>query len=291
MEEVLKNQSNMLQPQIIELVKQIEDETLLSNYLSDIKGVIDGQDSVFQHLAATKKQVQDLKEQLDKIYNIISFDLGSPLRSLKSMIDLVQLDVENIDNPLVTESVRYLNLQMDKLLFQLGNLLVWSSLQVKNFSLKIEDFDIHEVIDDIFTLYEKQATQKGVGIFKEINPNTALLVQGDKQMIQQAMSNFVSNAVKFSKKGDTVVIGTKVDDNKIIVYIKDTGIGMGKAKIQNLFNPSRKSTQKGTANESGLGLGMITAKAILDLHQSQIQIWSEQGKGTEISFDIKTSMF
>jgi len=142
----------MLQPQIIELVKQIEDETLLSNYLSDIKGVIDGQDSVFQHLAATKKQVQDLKEQLDKIYNIISFDLGSPLRSLKSMIDLVQLDVENIDNPLVTESVRYLNLQMDKLLFQLGNLLVWSSLQVKNFSLKIEDFDIHEVIDNIFTL-------------------------------------------------------------------------------------------------------------------------------------------
>ncbi len=273
----------MLQSQIIELVKQIEDETLLSHYLSDIKGVIDGQDSVFQQLAATKKQVQDLKEQLDKIYNIISFDLGSPLRSLKSMIDLVQLDVENIDNPLVAESVRYLNLQMDKLLSQLGNLLIWSSLQVKNFSLKIEDFDIQEVIDDMLTLYEKQATQKGVGISKEINQNTMSLVRGDRQMIQQAMSNFVSNAVKFSKKGDTIVIDTKIDDNKIIVCIKDTGIGMGKAKIQNLFNPSRKSTQKGTANESGLGLGMITAKAILDLHQSQIQIWSEQGKGTEIS--------
>jgi K+-sensing histidine kinase KdpD len=65
---------------------------------------------------------------------------------------------------------------------------------------------------------------------------------------------------------------------------------MGKAKIQNLFNPSRKSTQKGTANESGLGLGMITAKAILDLHQSPIQIWSEQEKGTEISFDLSASI-
>ncbi len=279
----------MLQSQIIESIKQIEDETLLSNYLSDIKGVIDGQDSVFHQLATAKKQVQDLKEQLDKIYNIISFDLGSPLRSLKSMIDLVQLDVENIDNPLVAESVRYLNLQMDKLLSQLGNLLVWSSLQVKNFSLKIEDFDVSKVIDDLFIFYEKQATQKGVSISKEINQNTMLLVRGDKPMIQQAMSNFVSNAVKFSKKGDSVVIGIKIDGNKIIVCIKDTGIGMGKAKIQNLFNPSRKSTQKGTANESGLGLGMITAKAILDLHQSQLQIWSEQGKGTEVSFDLSMS--
>ncbi|SFF32893.1 sensor histidine kinase [Thermoflexibacter ruber] len=279
----------MLQSQLIELIRQIEDENLLSKYLLDMEGAINGQKHVFQHLADSQKQVQDLKEQLDKLYSIISFDLGSPLKSLKSMIDLVQLDVENIENPLVSESVSYLNLQMEKLLFQMSNLLEWSSLQVKNFSLKIDDFDIQKVIDEVLAFYEKQAIQKGVSISKEIHEANMPLAQGDKRMIQQAISNFVSNAVKFCRKGDAVVLGAKVIDSKISVHIKDTGIGMGKAKIQNLFNPSRKSTQKGTANESGLGLGMITAKAILDLHQSPIQIWSEQGKGTEISFDLSAS--
>lgn len=279
----------MIQSQLIEMIKQIEDETLLSKYLSDIEGVTHGQSHVFQRLADSQKQVQDLKEQLDKIYSIISFDLGSPLKSLKSMIDLVQLDVENIDNPLVAESVRYLNLQMEKLLFQMSNLLEWSSLQVKNFSLTIQDFDIQKVIDEVLAFYKKQAIQKGVSVSKEIYEANMPLVQGDKRMIQQAISNFVSNAVKFCRKGDKVVLSVKPTDNKVSVHITDTGIGMGKAKIQNLFNPSRKSTQKGTANENGLGLGMITAKAILDLHQSQIQIWSEQGKGTAISFDLSAS--
>jgi signal transduction histidine kinase len=276
----------MIQAQLIELIKEIEDEKILSQYLTDLQHLKNGQDNAFVQLTDTKKQVQELKEQLDKFYNIISFELGSPLRSLKSMIDLVQLDVENIDNNIATESVRYLNLQMEKLLLQMSNLLEWSSLQVKNYHLKLESFDIRVVLKSIIEIYGKPSENKGISLHleEEIIPP---LVKGDKRMIQQAISNFVSNSVKFCRKGDSIILSYKLIDNYLLVLIKDTGIGMGKAKIQNIFNPSRKSTQKGTANESGLGLGMITAKAILDLHQSEIQIQSEQGKWTEISFRLE----
>lgn len=236
-------------------------------------------------LAEAKKQVQDLKEQLDKFYSIISLELGSPLKSLKSMVDLVQMDMESIDNPSATESVRYLNMQMEKLLFQMSNLIEWSSLQVKNYAYKPDSFDIQQVVRNVKDFYEKQASNKGIEILFDEKPKVNVL--GDKRMIQQAVSNFVSNAVKFCKKGDKIIFNIESIENKLFISIKDTGIGMGKAKLQNIFNPSRKSTQKGTSNESGLGLGMITAKAILDLHQSELQIISEQGKGTEVKFALE----
>jgi signal transduction histidine kinase len=239
-------------------------------------------------LIEARKQIQDLKEQLDKLYSIISVELGSPLKSLKSMVDLVQMDVESIDNPMITESVRYLNLQMEKLLFQMSNLIEWSSLQVKNYAYKPDSFDIRWVLEKVKDFYEKQASNKGVEI-KIIDENINHLVkkvQGDKRMVQQVISNFVGNAVKFCRKGDNIILNTEIIENQIIISVKDTGIGMGKAKLQNIFNPSRKSTQKGTSNESGLGLGMITAKAMLDLHQSEILITSEQGKGTEVKFAL-----
>lgn len=238
-------------------------------------------------IADLKKQNQELKEQLDKLYQIISFELGSPLKSLKSMIDLVQMDVESIDNPMVTESVRYLNLQIEKLLSQMSNLLEWSSFQVKNYVYRPESVDIHKILNQVKNAYEKQADNKGIELsIVSDTDQEKVLVKGDKRMIQQAIGNFVSNSVKFCKKGDKITMSIELIENQIFVSIKDTGIGMGKAKIANIFNPSRKSTQKGTANESGLGLGMITAKAILDLHQSELQITSEQGKGTEIKFNL-----
>lgn len=237
-------------------------------------------------LAEAKKQVQDLKEQLDKFYNIISLELGSPLKSLKSMVDLVQMDMESIDNPSATESVRYLNLQMEKLLFQMSNLIEWSSLQVKNYAYKPDSFDIQQVMRNVKDFYEKQASGKGVEMLFDEKPKISVL--GDKRMIQQVISNFVSNAVKFCKKGDKIIFSVENIENKLFISFKDSGIGMGKAKLLNIFNPSRKSTQKGTANESGLGLGMITAKAILDLHQSELQIISDQGKGTEVKFALET---
>lgn len=243
-------------------------------------------------LAEARKQIQDLKEQLDKLYSIISIELGSPLKSLKSMVDLVQMDVESIDNPMVMESVRYLNLQMEKLLFQMSNLIEWSSVQVKNYAYKPNTFDIEGVLKNVKDFYEKQAENKGINITlladerSENFGNSSGIIQGDKRMVQQAISNFVSNAVKFCRKGDSISLNTETIENQIYIIIKDTGIGMGKAKLQNIFNPSRKSTQKGTSNESGLGLGMITAKAMLDLHQSEIQITSEQGKGTEVRFGL-----
>ncbi|TAH18139.1 MAG: sensor histidine kinase [Cytophagales bacterium] len=235
-------------------------------------------------LIEARKQVQDLKEQLDKFYNIISLELGSPLKSLKSMVDLVQMDMESIDNPSATESVRYLNLQMEKLLFQMSNLIEWSSLQVKNYAYRPESFDIQQVLASVGAFYEKQATAKGIILTHD--ETLKINAVGDKRMIRQAVSNFVSNSVKFCKKGDTITLGIENLEGKLWVVIKDTGIGMGKAKLQNVFNPSRKSTQKGTSNESGLGLGMITAKAILDLHESELQIVSEQGKGTTIRFSL-----
>jgi signal transduction histidine kinase len=237
-------------------------------------------------IAELKKQNQELKEQLEKVYQIISFELGSPLRSLKSMIDLVQMDVESIDNPMVAESVGYLNMQMEKLLSQMANLLEWSGLQVKNYAFRPESFDVVKVLAHIREVFEKQAGNKGIEI-GFLGGETPILVQGDKRMIQQAIGNLVSNSVKFCRKGDKIVLGVEIQESQAIISIKDTGIGMGKAKIANIFNPSRKSTQKGTANEAGLGLGMVTAKAMLDLHQSEIQISSEQGKGTEVTFSLK----
>ncbi|TAD97380.1 MAG: sensor histidine kinase [Bacteroidetes bacterium] len=262
---------------LIEQIEQIQDEKLLEKCML----ILQNQGTEEQ------KQIDFLNAKSEKIAHIISYEFASPINSLKTISDLLLLDVENIDDPMVQDSAKYLHDQIENLQKKIGNLLVFADLEVKNYDLKIESIELDSIISQIIRSYEKQALLKEVHLVNHILPK--FKVMADKKMIFIVLNNLVQNAVKFSRKGDQVevLLEKSVDSLKIIV--KDSGIGMGKAKIASIFDPSRKPTQKGTASESGLSLGMVVVKSILELHQTTLAIESTQGKGTSVSFSLSST--
>jgi signal transduction histidine kinase len=272
--------------ELIKLIEETNDSDLIDKLLQHLQTIQNKPETptVFTALKTAHEEMTNLKAQKDKFFAIISYELGSPLNSLKSMADFVMMDIQEIDNPMVVESVKMLYAQIEKLQMQMSNLIEWANMEVKNYVFSPQVFAIREVLTTAVQQYQKAAQNKSISLHYE--PSKSILVNGEQKLIQLAVNNLLANAIKFSRKGDSIEITTQVGNNQAIISVKDTGIGMGVAKIENIFNVSRKATQKGTANENGYGLGLITTKAILDLHQSQLQIKSEQGKGSTFSFHL-----
>lgn len=275
---------NELQQQIIDSIQQIEDEEILNQYAKSLKKLTSDGKNDLTELKTLKAQRKELRAEKDKIYNIISYHLGSPLRTLKALSDMLLSDAERLDKKGLLEFNNHLNSQILKLQDLMGNLIDWSSLEVRNFQQKNEVFDVSEIIRKLVGKHASSFKNKQIRLTLEIEDE--LKATGDPEMIEKSIENLLTNSLKFTLKGGDITVSNQKENDKITFQITDSGIGMSEAKIANIFKPSRKASQKGTANELGLGMGLIVAKAYLALHNSELKIESEQGKGTIASFEL-----
>jgi len=105
-------------------------------------------------------------------------------------------------------------------------------------------------------------------------------IYGDKQSIKQAVRVFVDNAVKYSKEGDSIIFSCESKNGKCYISIKDTGIGMKRKDIDNIFKRFYRADDVRKKNISGHGLGLSIAKLIILKHTGSITINSQYGTGT-----------
>ena len=114
-----------------------------------------------------------------------------------------------------------------------------------------------------------------------------LRVTADAQMFESLMRNFVFNAVKYTPRGGEVTITAKpIPDNSVEILIKDTGIGMNKNMIDNLFRLDGQINRKGTEGEPSTGLGLIICKEFIEKHDGKLWVESEEGKGSSFYFTL-----
>ncbi|MFT5618276.1 MAG: signal transduction histidine kinase [Arenicella sp.] len=274
----------MLKQQLIDSIQQIEDEEALAQFAKSLKKLETEGKNDLADLKTLKAERKELRAEKDKIYNILSFHLGSPLRTLQALSEMLLGDSERLDKQGVLEFNKHLNSQIEKLQDLMGNLIDWSSLEVRNFQQKETEFDLSELVEKVLAKHQSQFEKKQISL--EIELEKDLKVNGDQEMIRKSIENLLTNSLKFTLKEGNATVSTKKENGKAVFSLTDSGIGMSGAKIANIFNPSRKATQKGTANELGLGMGLIVTKAYLQLHDSELTIESEQGKGTMVSFEL-----
>jgi signal transduction histidine kinase len=108
----------------------------------------------------------------------------------------------------------------------------------------------------------------------------------DASKIEQAVTNLVSNAIEHSRPGDTVFLRLEIHQDSIVFSVADTGPGIAREEIDNLFKPFGKTSAKKTAREKSTGLGMAITHKIITTHQGKFQVDSTPGKGTIISFTL-----
>ncbi len=139
-------------------------------------------------------------------------------------------------------------------------------------------------MEDKIHLIEKRASEKGVHLINEVEDTT--LLWADLNMVRMVLRNLISNALKFCDKGNSITIRATNDGEFTTVQVIDTGIGMDESVMTQLFG-FKRSSQPGTRNEKGTGLGLTLCKDFIEKNKGTIWAESEPGKGSTFSFRIR----
>ncbi|MGJ7044860.1 sensor histidine kinase [Thermoanaerobacterium thermosulfurigenes] len=225
--------------------------------------------SMAENLSKAEKFKRDL------IANI-THDLKTPLGLIKGYCEML-LDFYGDDKE---KRNKYLNAalnEVDRMSKMIDDVLSLSKLQSGLVKLKISSFNLKNLVDDVVLSFEPLLQGKNINIVTE---NLDVIVNGDAELIRRVIMNLLSNSIKSINKGGLITISSILENNHVKVIVSDTGKGIEKEKLQNVFEKFYKVDNKGT------GLGLAIVKEILDLHGSEYYIESEIDKGTSFYFTL-----
>lgn len=222
-----------------------------------------------------------IDEEKNKLFSILTHDLKAPINSIKQMLELQNSDLLNEDekahvDKLLLKQVKSTDQMMDELLH-------WSMAQMKGITTKRVALKLDQSIKEVITQNEFAADKKGIRLDYIPAPQD-LNILADKTQLKIILQNCVQNAIKFSYQKSTIEIRTEIQDQKILIKVKDQGVGMSPEKINEILqNKTLVSSSKGTIQEKGTGLGLMLVKQFLERNQGSLLINSEEGVGTEMT--------
>ncbi|TSE06582.1 MULTISPECIES: sensor histidine kinase [Aquimarina] len=217
----------------------------------------------------------------------VSHELKTPLFTVQGYI-LTLLDGA-MDDPAILD--KYLNRAskgVERLIYIVNDLDMITKLEAGDLNLSYTNFDIVELVQSVFDLYEMKAAKKNIALTFDMNYSNPILVHADKERIQQVLSNLIVNSIKYGKEDGTTEVS--IEDlirNKTIVRVTDNGEGIAQAHIPRLFERFYRVNKSGSRKEGGSGLGLAIVKHIIEAHHERIYVESDYRVGSEFSFTLE----
>lgn len=241
-------------------------------------GNIASQASVSLDNSRLFEQVKSLSEKKDEFIALASHELKTPLTTIKGYIQvLARKETDQMSGLFLKKSLH----QVEKLNTLVEDILNMSRIEAGRLDFNHEVFDMREMLEDIIETFSfSSQTHRVVASIG----NTPTTIKGDRQRIEQAVLNLMTNAIKYSPKADAIYVSLEVVGRNATVRVKDKGIGLTPEQRDQLF--TRFYRAEDTQGISGLGIGLYLSKQIIDRHGGEIEVISEYGKGSEFYFTL-----
>ena len=276
-------------------IKQIYDDVSLLESTSFASGPITTDmktlTSEIEKFAKDKKvEIDTLKireEYRKEFLGNVSHELKTPLFTVQGYIHTL------LDGALEDKKVRKKYLQraakgVERLIYIIKDLDLISKLEIGELHLEIERFDIIELIQNVFDLLEMKASKKRISLVFDMDYDEPIYVKGDKERIQQVLTNLLVNSIKYGHEdGTTEVSVENLIKNKVIVRVTDNGEGIEEQHLTRLFERFYRIDQSGSRREGGSGLGLAIVKHIIEAHNEKIYVESVLDVGSEFSFTLE----
>ena len=244
-----------------------------------------------QKFATDKKlEIEMLKvreEYRREFLGNVSHELKTPLFTVQGYLSTL------LDGAMKDKTVRKKYLEraekgVERLIYIVQDLDMISKLEVGDLNIDMKPFDIIKVIQGVFDLLEMEASKKDILLMFDMKYSKPVMVCGDRDKIQQAVTNLIVNSIKYGKEnGSTEVSVENLTDSKVIVRIKDNGGGIQKQYIPRLFERFFRVDKSGSRDAGGSGLGLAIVKHIIEAHEEKIFVQSQMGVGSEFSFTLE----
>src|SRR5690606_36059630 len=180
------------------------------------------------------------------------------------------------------------NKGVERLIYIVNDLDLITKFEVGELRLNMADFNIIELVKNVFDLLEMKANKKNIVLTFDMEYRDPILVHADREKIQQVLINLLVNSIKYGhSNGTTEVSVENLIKNKVIVRVTDNGEGIPKQHIPRLFERFYRVDHSRNRAEGGSGLGLAIVKHIIEAHDEKIYIESVAGVGSEFSFTLE----
>ena len=224
----------------------------------------------------------------DKFFAIIAHDLRGPMGNLAAFLEYLN-DTFNEHSPTELKNILLtLYKSAENVSGLLENLLIWAQSQLNKTEFNPTELKLTDIIQNSLKGLKQSVDNKQIDIKLELDDQ--IFVQADANMVQTIMRNILSNAIKFTHRGGSVIIKTDVKDmNNATIRIIDNGVGIEKSSLSIIFDITNTLHTSGTEDEKSTGLGLILVKDFIEKNKGTITIESQIGKGTIVSFTLPTT--
>ena len=236
---------------------------------------------------AIKKYVRDLEDlntHKESVLAILSHDLRSPLGAIIETANYLKDYYHEMKPDEVKEMLNLLHKASTDELDMLDYLVEWARIKYASDVFTPAKIKLTDYINKVFESLKETASINTINLHHEIEEDTSVFADG--KMLISIIQNIVSNAIKHTGKGGTIKVSAKSKNDKIIVQVKDTGVGMSKEIMEKLFTPQIKTLSETQKKNKGAGIGLLLVKGFLEKSGGEIWVESIEGEGSSFYFTL-----
>ncbi|OQX79874.1 MAG: hypothetical protein B6D64_04110 [Bacteroidetes bacterium 4484_276] len=262
----LKQQKDKLKTLVGERTGELQNTNLQLNDEIDIR-------------KKTEHKLREANTTKDKFFSILAHDLRNPFNALLGFSELLSNQWDDFDDNQKLEMVRAIKTNSENTYNLLVNLLDWSRLQRGKMEPLVESVNLYETTNGILMELKGNFELKKQDIQNKVS--TEISVSADQFMLATIIRNLISNAIKFTPVGGSIIINSTNNPQSVVCSIIDTGIGMDETTRKKIFDVGSTQSTKGTNGETGTGLGLMIAYEFTNLMQGKLWVESKPGEGSE----------
>lgn len=230
------------------------------------------------------KELEELNTHKESVLAILSHDLRSPLSSIIGTTKYLKDNHQKMKPEAVQEMLDLLYKSSNDELVMLDYLVEWARIKYASDTFSPSKIKLTDYINKVFDTLNESASINTINLHHEIQEDTAVFADG--KMLISIIQNIVSNAIRHTEKGGDITVSAKTQDDKIIVQVKDTGIGMSKEILDKLFTPQMKTLSETRKKNKGAGIGILLVKGFLEKNGGEIWVESIEGEGSSFYFTL-----
>ncbi|MEX2456514.1 MAG: HAMP domain-containing sensor histidine kinase [Balneolaceae bacterium] len=232
-------------------------------------------------LRSDNEEVKRLYERQSQFFADITHEIRNPLHTISGSLEMLQ--IKKLDEKKRDQYLDTAFRQTERINRLFKDLVTLQRYDSDSYFIEQKVFDMKVVLNDVEQLYSSWAKEKGISLEFD---DSSTFVNADPNKIEQVMENLISNAIKYTNEGKIEVKLTESGD-RLQVEVIDTGIGISEDHLDRLFDRFYRTDKARSRDKGGTGLGLAVVKSILNAHDSDIFVESEQGKGSRFWFYLQ----
>jgi len=262
-----------------ELNKKLKEEEDAKKAMINI---MEDMDDLNKELAQKNKELKDIDKMKSNFLNMVTHELKTPLTAISAHLDVLD-DLKSNFTKQQLASLDAMKRNKNQLKMLISNILEVARMEAGKFELSKSKVDLKSLIDEVVSELQILSKKKGLKIITKVGRIPK--INADEMRVKEIITNLVSNAIKFTEKG-YITIEAKRQGKCILVRVIDTGIGIPKDKVGNLFKKFYQIDSSLNRRYSGTGLGLSITKKLVEAHGGEIGVESEVGKGSTFWFTL-----